>query len=195
MIKFIQVGCKERDGIDPAQAKAVLKHKPDIILFEYPQNNKTPDTIFNKYLPAKKPKKEVTKMIQMLKVASKSQSWVQSDVQVFKNIDKLWSKGKQVYLYFIDAPSKITSARLDENNKLHRPFPKIQKYLWWWKKMYARESYMTKHLKWILKKHEEKDIKILVFLEKFHWNNVQFRMKAKSKEAIQEYYFSTFNKK
>lgn len=192
MIKFIQVGCKERNGIDPAQAEAVLKHKPDIIVFEYPQENRTPETIFNKFAPNKKPKKELVRIIKMLKNASKTQPWVLSDVAVFENISKLWNEGKQVYLYFVDAPSKITSVRLDENNKLHRPFPKIQKYLWWWKKMYARESYMTKHLKWILKRHKDKDLKILVFLEKFHWNNVQFRLKAKSKEAIQKYYFSKF---
>ncbi|MDP3988794.1 MAG: hypothetical protein Q8P93_00990 [bacterium] len=192
MIKFIQIGCKERNGIDPAQAKAVLKHKPDIILFEFPQDNKTPETIFNKYPPEKKPKKELSKVIKILRTATKSMPWAESDIQVFENINKLWDEGKQVYLYFIDAPIKITSARLDENNKRHSPFPKIQKYLWWWNKMYAREGYMTKHLKWILKKHKEKDLKVLVFLEKFHWNNVQFRLKAKSKEEIQKYYFSAF---
>lgn len=194
MIKFIQVGCEERDGIDPSQAKAVLKYKPDIIVFEYPQENKTPETIFNKYTPDKKPKKELARMIKKLKTASKNQPWVLSDVVVFENVSKLWDEGKQVYLYFVDAPSKITSARLEENNKLHRPFPKIKKYFWWWKKIYTRESYMTKHLKWILKKHMSKDPKILIFLEKFHWNNVQFRLKAKSKEDIRAYYFSNIKR-
>jgi len=194
MINFIQVGCKERNGIDPAQAEAVLKHKPDIIIFEYPQNNKIPETVFNKHLPDKKPKKELAKIVKMLKAASKTQPWVLSDIAVFENISKLWSEGKQVYLYFVDAPSKITSQKLEENNKLHRPFPKIPKYLWWWKKMYAREGYMTKHLKWILKKHRDKNLKILVFLEKFHWNNVQFRLKAKSQEAIKRYYFGDFKR-
>lgn len=173
MIKFIQASCLETDKIDSRQAKAVLKHKPDIILFEYPQENKTPETIFNKYSPDKKPKKEVEKIIKMLKKAGKKYPWILSDIKVFENIQKLWSERKQVYLYFIDAPRKITSYRLDEHGKSPKPFPKIKKYEWWWKQMSEREEYMKRHLKWVLKKHKNKDLKILVFLEKFHWLHVK----------------------
>jgi hypothetical protein len=176
-VKFIQISCRESKRIDPRQAKAVLKHKPDIIIFEYPQENKTPDTIFNKYLPDKKPKKEVEKIIKMFKMAGKQYPWVLSDIKVFKNIQKLWSQGKQVYLYFIDAPREITSHRLDEHSKSSKPFPKIEKYEWWWKQMEDREKYMAKHLKWVLKKHKNQNPKILVFLEKFHWVHVKSLLK------------------
>ena len=53
---YFQFNCKEIDKLDLHQANAVLKHKPDIIVLEYPNNNKTPDLPFNQYSPLKKPK-------------------------------------------------------------------------------------------------------------------------------------------
>jgi hypothetical protein len=201
MTKFVQIGCREGASLDTRQAKAVLRHKPDIVLFEYPQENKTPDTVFNDYPPNKKPKREFNALIQKLKKASTKYPWVASDIAVFKNIEKLWESGKQVYIYFIDAPSKITSTRLEENNTTkrhlaHQPLPKIQKYLWWWEKIYLRETYMTKHIQWVFKKHKKNidGLKVLVFLEKFHWLHVQFRLKNLSQKTVYKYYFGGFKK-
>lgn len=53
--KFIQRDCVEGGNADLRQAEAVLKHRPDIIIFEMPQGSSSgPGTIFNSYSCANK---------------------------------------------------------------------------------------------------------------------------------------------
>ncbi len=191
---FIQIGCKELDAIDSRQANAIIKHKPDIVIFEYPSQGKKPETIFNKYLPSKKPIKEINKIINNLKTVGKKYPWVMSDIQVFKNIVNLWQEGRQVYLYNVDGPSDLNKIGLDYW-KSPRPCPKNDKYITWWVKMYLREVIMTQNIRLVLNKnYKETTISVLVFLEIFHYRHVKFLLKKPSSDDIWKYYFGNWSK-
>lgn len=57
--RYIQKNCIEGRKVDLRQAQAVLKYKPDIILFELPAGKNGAGTIFNKYTANKKPLKKL----------------------------------------------------------------------------------------------------------------------------------------
>ena len=57
-MKILQYSCRESGEIDMRQAKAVLRHKPDVIIFEAPSNTRTASSIFNKFKPNAKPMRE-----------------------------------------------------------------------------------------------------------------------------------------
>ena len=60
---FLQFSCREQNKPDFRQARAVTKHEPDIILFETPEKDGSPELIFNKYTCKNKPLRKV-KIIQ-----------------------------------------------------------------------------------------------------------------------------------
>ncbi len=189
--KYIQVNCKEEKGIDMRQAEAALKYKPDIILLEYPNPNKTPNTIFNKYKPKDKPFYLVKKQQENLKEVQRTMPWVKSDIVMWENISWLWRQGHQVFVYNVDASSELTSELYEIwKNK----YPNIKKNWLWWVRIYLRESIMTKNIQWILDNYKErKDPTILVFLQSFHWDHVKFLLKNPSKDKIWDYYFEKFS--
>ena len=47
--KFFQFDCVEGNKVDARQAKAVLRHKPDIVIFEKPAGKSGPSMVFNSY--------------------------------------------------------------------------------------------------------------------------------------------------
>jgi len=104
-IKFIQVDCKEEINTknwrspDYRQAEVVLKHKPDIIIFEKANNGKTPNTIYNRYSCKNKPIQLVRKHQKWLKEKSKEYGDAASGIPMWDNIIKLWSEDHNVLLY------------------------------------------------------------------------------------------------
>ncbi|VAW12530.1 hypothetical protein MNBD_BACTEROID05-641, partial [hydrothermal vent metagenome] len=106
-MKLYQFSCVKGKKVDLRQAGAVLRHKPDVIIFEAPPVGRTPSLIYNKYKPLNKPLVEVVKHRKILQRLAKKAPWVLSDVYVYDNIMKLWADGYDVKLYNIDAPSEL----------------------------------------------------------------------------------------
>jgi len=87
--KFIQSDCIEGDTIDIRQTRAILKYRPDIIIFEMPAGKNGPGTIFNRYTCDKKPLKKVHEIIKNLKISAQKFPYAASDINVWENIKKL----------------------------------------------------------------------------------------------------------
>lgn len=188
-IRFIQFDCREKDKLDLRQAKAVLKYKPDIIFLEYPNNKKTPDTIFNKFSPLNKPIKKLPN-----KFSKKTLllcPWLKSDIIMWDNIVHLWKKEKhQVLVYYADAKEELLNEWLIVWENM---YPSALKNWLWWVKIYLREYYMVKNIKWALSKYKSKEnLTVLVFLQSFHWEHVRFLLKNPSSKQIWNYYFGKF---
>lgn len=195
-IKFIQVNCREEintkrwTGPDYRQAKAVLKYRPDIIIFESANDNKTPDTVYNKYDCKHKPIKLVRERQLSLKKHIKSFGDAASGIPMWDNIIKLWNEGHNVLLYNTDA-----------SVELRREFFEVWKYMYpcalknwlWWVRIYLREKCMAKNIRWILQQNRNKEkVTIAVFLQSFHWQHVKFLLKNPTKKQIWKYYFGKF---
>ncbi len=189
--KYIQFDCKEVDELDLRQANAVTKYKPDIIILEYPNNNKTPDLVFNKYEALKKPKELVKKRLKNFSNnVLKIHPWVKADTVMWKNIASLWAKDHQISIYSVDAPSELTSEWLDV---WRYTYPCVKKNWLWWVQIYLRERIMTDNIQWILRNYKEKENPTtLIFLQSFHWDHVKFLLKNPSKKEIWNYYFGKF---
>jgi hypothetical protein len=188
---YIQFNCKETDELDLRQAKAVLKHKPDIIILEYPNNNKTPDLAFNKYDALKKPRGMARERVKGFSdEVLKTHPWVKADTIMWKNITGLWAKNHQVLVYAVDAPSELTSEWLDVWRHM---YPCVKRNWAWWVQIYLRERMMANNIQWILQNYKEKKKPtILIFLQSFHWGHVKFLLNNPSKNEIWNYYFDKF---
>lgn len=196
-IKFVQADVSEEINTkkwkkpDYRQADCVLKYRPDIIIFESAYN-KTPDTIYNKYNCQSKPLKLVRNYQKRLKEKSMEPGLGDaiSDIKLWDNITKLWEEGHNVLLYNTDGP-----------DELRREFFEVWKYMYpcalknwlWWVRIYLREKYMARHIKWILDKNDGKEnLIVAIFLQSFHWKHVQFLLENPSKEQVWRYYFAKF---
>lgn len=157
------------------QAKAILKFKPDAILFELPKQKNFSLSYFNQFSPKKKPKQKIEKLKQNYKIASKKYPWLKSEYKIFDSIEKLWNNRKNVHLFEIDAPVELTKA--GEGTK------GLSNLIW----NYLREKYMVENIKKIKSKYPDKTL--LLFCHNFHWKNIQFLLKNPSKEKIKNYYF------
>ncbi len=191
-MKLYQFSCIEGKKVDLRQADAVLRHRPDAIIFEAPSSGRTPSLVYNKYRPSNKPLAEVAKHKKKLKQVSKKYPWVLSDISVYDNIVKLWKEGVDVKLYNVDASSELlrVGSRIDHdwNPKPHHRGTHFQ----WWVRIYLREKIMAENIQWVVSKNKKKDLKVLIFLQSFHWRNVQFLMSNPTKKQIYEYYFGKF---
>lgn len=192
-IKLLQFSCKGVAGVDPRQGEAVLRHRPDVIIFEAPTNLRPPDTVFNQYPTNKKPLDKVRDHIKNLEQVGKTYPWVRSDIQVYKNIVGLWNEGHDIKIYNVDAPSDILRVPDDQPSPNSPHPPRRGQALFFWVRIYLREKIMAQHMSSILKKYENQNITILIFLQKFHWLNVQFQLSKPSKREIWKYYFGRFN--
>jgi len=187
--KYIQRSCIEGNKIDLRQAKSILKYKPDIILFEGPKSSHDVSIIFNHYSFDKKPLKKVDEIIKKLTIAAKSEPYVASDIIVWQNIKKIWEKGINTQVYYIDAPQNLRH----NSPFLAKQYSKIYRDWLFWVYLYIREVYMTKNLKNILNEYKDKkNPTICVFLQSIHWDHVKFLLTNPSKEKIWRYYFSRF---
>lgn len=190
--KYIQFDCVESEKLDLRQANAVLRHKPDIIILEYPNNNKTPDLEFNRYDALKKPKDLVKKRLkkfpdEILKI----HPWAKADQIMWENVADLWAKDHQVFVYAVDAPNELTSEWLDVWRHM---YPCVKKNWVWWVKIYLRERIMANNVQWVLRNYKGKENPTtLIFLQRFHWDHVKFLLKNPSKKEIWNYYFGKFS--
>ena len=195
-IKFIQrdvneeVNTENWTGPDYRQAEAVLKHRPDIIIFEKACNTKTPNTIYNRYSCKNKPVKLVKDYQKWLKKKTKEYGDAASEIPMWENIMQLWSEDHDVLLYNVDG-----------SDELRREFFEVWKYMYpcalknwlWWVRIYLREKYMAERVQWVLDKHKDKeDLVIAIYLQSFHWEHVEFLLKKPTKKQIWDYYFKDF---
>lgn len=190
--KFIQRDCVEGDKIDPRQATAVLKYRPDIILFELPEGKNGPDTIFNKYPCEKKPIKKVSEIIKKLNGAAKKYPYAKSDVFVWENIKKLWADGVNTQIYNIDV-----SDELRRQNSLFEidGYPACRKDPVFWAYLFVRDFHMARNIQEILARYSEKENPVVaVFLQSIHWKHAVFLLGKPSKKEIWKYYFGRFSK-
>lgn len=189
--KYIQVDCRETSTLDLRQAKAVLKYKPDIIILEYPNNGQTPDMEFNKYDALKKPKKMVEdRLKEFPEAVLKIHPWARADTVMWENIASLWNSGHQVLVYAVDAPNELTREWLEV---WHHTYPCVKKNWIWWVQIYLRERKMANNVRWVLDHYQGKRCPtILIFLQSFHWDHVQFLLGNPTKDEIWSYYFGKF---
>lgn len=190
--KYLQFDCKETDKLDLRQANAILKYKPDIVILEYPNNNKTPNLLLNKYSPLKKPRKLVKEKINGLsRKIFKIHPWARADIVIWKNITKLWAQNHQIFVYKVDAPHELTN---ELREFWDHTYPCVKKNWIWWVKIYLRERIMANNVQWILDHYKEKqNPTVLIFLQSFHWKHVKFLLNDPSKNKIWDYYFGKFN--
>ncbi len=169
------------------KARAVLKHRPGIILFEYPMRGKGPEVVFNRYSPKKKPWKKwaAWKTFFGRKELVKTHPWLKGDSRILENIEKLWKEDQQALLYLIDAPVELTSQMV---------WASRDRDLWpCWVTNFLREQYMIGNFDYVEKKHQEAgDLKILVFIANWHWENIKFLRRNPPKREIWERYFKQF---
>lgn len=190
--KFIQRDCVEGDKIDSRQAVAVLKHRPDIILFELPAGKHGPDTVFNKYPCDKKPLKKVGEIIKKLNDAAKKYPYAESDVLVWENIKKLWGDGVNTQIYNIDVPDELRRQNfLFETDG----YPACRKDPVFWAYLFVRDNHMARNIEIILSQYsEKKNPTVAVFLQSIHWKHVEFLLKNPTSAEIWKYYFGRFRK-
>jgi len=191
--KFIQANCTEGKCIDLRQADVVSHYKPDIIFFEMPAFNGNPSLIFNEYTSKKKPLIKVQQIKKNLRIDAKKYPYALSDVAVWENIEKLWSKGQNTLLFNIDGPKKLRTHR----HKLYgrTPYPTLVRSWWFWAYQFMREIEMKENIESILRHYKSKKRPIVaVFLQSIHWDHVRFLLTHPSERAIWKYYFGNFPK-
>lgn len=178
--KFIQINCKEENSIDKRQANAVLKYRPDVILLEYP-------TTAGSY-------EFRTKSPNITKEIISAIPWTRSDKYMWLNIAKLNKTNHNVVLYAVDGPyNLVNDANIYPSNKQN---PNRTMNLYWWVRIYLRERFMAQNIKKILRKYKnKKSLTILVFLQKFHWQHVEFILSHPTKHKIWNFYFGRRFKK
>jgi len=125
--KFIQFNCEEGDKVDLRQAKATLKYKPDIIVFELPKDSKELSAIFNHYSCENKPIKKIDLIIKNLKKAAKKYPYAISDVFVWENIKKMWGQGINTQIYNVDSPDKIRREFFLFQKPISAGYPAVRK--------------------------------------------------------------------
>jgi hypothetical protein len=190
-MRYIQHSCREDSRLDLRQAQAVLRHRPDAILFEAPMDKPSVSLLYNKFAPKNKPLKLVHQYQAMLRKVSKTYPWVASDIVVYDNIVRLWRDGHEVKLYNMDGPSDLLHETIRHGwNMTSRPRRRGVHFLWW-VYIYLRERAMADNLADVTTKLPP-DAVVLVFLEKFHWLHVQFLLDKPSRKEIFDYYFKAF---
>lgn len=194
--QYLQVSSLEQaitknwKGPDYRQAQAVLKYRPDIIIFEYANEGKTPDTIYNKYPCSKKPLERIRVRQKYLKRLAKNYPEALADIPIWSNIVKLWKQGRDIKLYNVDSPRELRAELYEVWKGM---YPCAMNNWLWWVQVYLREKIMAKNIKWLLANQSDaRRLKIAVFLQKFHWDHVKFLMTNPSKKRIWVYYFGKF---
>lgn len=189
---YRQVNCVEGNRPDYRQARAVLRYNPDIIIFEMPEKNGVSDSLFNRYIPSKKPQRKILAVQDSLRIAAKKFKYALSDICTWENIAALWKKGNDIKLYNVDAPQELRSEAFAEKEYI---YPSALKHWEWWVPIYLRERIMANHLKTILENYRSKERPvILIFLQSFHWQHVRFLLTNPSRAEIWKYYFGRFPK-
>ena len=191
-MRLIQLSCQEGNKIDERQAKSVLRHRPDAIVFEAPSDIPGLSLPYNKYPPSSKPVKLVYAHQNKLRKVAKSFPWTASDIGVYDNILQLWSEGHDVKLYHIDGPSELLQETINRGwNKTAEPRRRGTHFPWW-VYIYLRERIMTNNLERIMPVLPT-NATVLIFLQKFHWLHLHYLIQNPPKRKIFQYYFDKFN--
>jgi hypothetical protein len=191
---YFQYNCVEGDKADLRQAKAVLRHRPDIIIFETPQGSRSPNTIFNRYTCRNKPLGQVDALIKSLRVSAKKFPYAKGDIEIWENIKFLWSEGKNVQLYNVDAPDSLRREYFFHLRSLGG-YPTAREDWLFWAYLYVREVYMAKNMRWVLAHASQQSRPVvLVFLQSIHWEHTQFQLRRPREAELWNYYFKQFPK-
>jgi hypothetical protein len=189
--RFIQENCIEGNQTDLRQANIVSKYQPDIIFFELPAKKENPALVFNRYVPRKKPFKEVERIKRSLKNTAGKFPYAMSDFYVWKNIEQLWRDGHNVLLFNIDGQDELRR----DYFKLARglTYDLQRKRLLFWVHCYLREIKMAGYVRSVLKNYQgEPNPTVAVFLQSIHWHHVKFLLKDPFQKEIWKYYFGRF---
>lgn len=188
-MKIIQFSCREKKGIDLRQANAILRHKPDIIIYEAPSNKNKAYLFFNSQEPIKKQKNILKKLTTNLKKIARKYPWVLSDIKTFENIVKLSKSGYKTKVYYVDAPSELLRETIVNKWNLISKSRRRGIHFLWWVYIYLREKIMSKNIEPLIK---NKNQSVLMFMQKFHWLNVKFLLLKPTRDEIWKYYFGKF---
>ena len=192
-IQFIQANCVEGKNIDPRQAKAVRRYKPDIIFFELPSSKGNPSSPFNAYRVEKKPFKKIEKIKEGLRKEAKKTPYALSDVLVWNEIVSLWERGHNVLLFNIDAPQELRRNAFLQYR--HTALSRAKRQWQFWTYLCVRDTIMARNMEKVLKKYaKKKKLVVAVFLQSIHWQHVQFLLNHPSQKRIWNYYFGRFPK-
>jgi hypothetical protein len=184
-----QFSCREVNGIDLRQANALLKHKPDMVFWEAPSNKNSASLILDPRQSIVQQKDTLRERISYLKEVAKKVPWAASDIHVYENAIKLIENGYKIRMYHVDGPHELLlQTILNKWDLIEKPRQK-GRHILWWTYIYLRERIMANNIKPLLK---NKDQKILIFMQKFHWLHVNFLLSEPSKDMIWGYYFGKF---
>lgn len=186
---FIQRNCVEGETADLRQAQAVLKHRPDAIIFELPSNRGGPGTIFNSYSCPNKPLARIQKIISQLKTAAASYPYARSDIAVWHNIEQLWQEGHNTLIYNVDTPAQLRHYYFTHFDTTY----KTARRDWlFWVFLCIREQYMADNVRSVIEHSRQEQPLIAVFLQSIHWRHIQFLLRKPSQTTIWDYYFKSF---
>ena len=192
-IQFIQANCVEGGKIDPRQAKAVKRYKPDLIFFEMPSSEGNVSSPFNTYSVEKKPFKKIEKIKEGIRKEAKKIPYALSDALVWDEIASLWAKGHNILLFNIDAPQELRRNAFLQYR--HIALSRAKRQWQFWAYLCVRDTIMARHMEKVLKKYGKgKKLVAAVFLQSIHWQHVQFLLKNPSQKRIWDYYFGRFPK-
>ncbi len=124
-----QIPCREQNNIDLRQANAVIKHKPNIIIFEAPAGPSP--LFFDSKKPTSKQKEIIKTKINNLKNVAKKYPWVESDIKVFENACDLARSGVDLKMYNIDGPGELLQQTIiNKWNLIDKPRRRGVHLLW-----------------------------------------------------------------
>jgi hypothetical protein len=188
--KFHEFFVLEHNRPDYRLAKAILKYRPDILFLEMGSPTGDPDTIFNRHRPDKKPLPLVREIQKGLRRASKEFGYAKSNILMWDNIVKLWREGHQLLVFNTDAPDDLRREFFEVWKNM---YPSATKNWLWWVRIYLRERYMERNIRWALNHYRTvKQPIALVQFGGFHWRHVKFLLGNPPKEKIWKYYFGKF---
>jgi hypothetical protein len=188
-MKILQFNCREENGIDLRQANAVLRHKPDTIIYEAPSDKSKAYLFFDPKESIKKQENRLKELNVSLRKISKKYPWVMSDIKTLENVIELSKTGHKTKIYYVDSPRELLRETIiNKWNLIDKPRHRGV-HLLWWVYIYLREKIMSQNIEPLLK---NKNQSVLMFIQKFHWLNVKFLLSKPTKNEIWKYYFGRF---
>ncbi|MEY4731352.1 MAG: hypothetical protein RL681_298 [Candidatus Parcubacteria bacterium] len=185
---------REHRRADYRHARAILRHRPDILLNEMssaPDGN--PDLPINRFSPEKKPLQWVRLEQRALARASKDFPYAKSDIKLWDNVMQLWREGHELFVFNIDGPKELRHEFFDVWNHC---YPCATKNWVWWVHIFLRERYMANNTEWAIRRYWRSKKRPVVFIQfgGFHWRHVKFLLTHPTKKEIWKYYFGKFER-
>lgn len=162
-----------------------------MLFLEMGSKTGNPDTIFNHYSPQKKPLGEVCNIQKDSRSASHEFGYAKSNILMWDNIMKLWREGCQLLVFNADGPDELRNEFFEVWKNM---YPCAKKNWLWWVRIYLRERYMERNIRWALNHYRfQRQPVSLVQFGGFHWRHIKFLLGNPSKKKIWEYYFGKFS--